>query len=165
MEKGEYTYEIAGKKYIQRKLVLGQVKQVIGLLEGVSFRPEDTVTEIMAKLNKKLPIAIAIVLTEEGKTLRGKVIESLAEELEFEIDIETSIRVIEDFFDCNPIASLVDQMTGTIGKTLISAGQAKAGLMSSVSSSPEETLQSGTPSSGDTLSKSVSPTSNIAEKK
>jgi len=102
-------YPIGGKTYIQKKLVLGQVRQLIEHLDGISF-PADLnfdFTGLIAVLGDKLPIALAICLTEEGKSPRDKVIAAAAEELDFSIDTETTITAVKDFFFLNPISSIL----------------------------------------------------------
>ena len=89
-------YQIGGKTYIQRKLVLGQVRQLIEHLDGISF-PADLnfdFSGLIAVLGGKLPIALAICLTEEGKSPRDKDIIATAGDLEFSIDAEITMEAI-----------------------------------------------------------------------
>jgi len=99
-------YIIGGKKYIQRPLVLGQVKQLSKLLKDVVISPGDTPVNIIEILGDKLPEAMAIVLTPEGQTVKDKNIEEIAREIEFQLDLETAVKVVEDFFVCNQISLL-----------------------------------------------------------
>jgi len=153
----EKSYEIGGKTYIQRALVLGQIKQLKGVLAGVEISEDFTVQEIIETLEDRLYQALAIVLTEAGTALKGKDLPTLAEELEWSIPPETAFEVIEDFFICNPTASLLNKLAGVIGKIRGLMGKG-TGSTNSASSSAEETLSNETTSSGDTLSESVSPT-------
>ena len=149
----EYRYEIGGKVYVQRTLVLGQVRQLTGLLQELRIEPEKfDAAGLLALLGERLPEALAIVLTEEGKSPRDKDLKALAEELEFSIDAETVVKVIEDFFSCNPAASLFDRLAGVVRKV---NPQAATGSKTPASSSQAETSPAGTPSSGNTPSRSA----------
>ena len=106
-----FKYEIGEKSYIQKPLVLGQVGQLIDCLKGTtitSFNPVD----IFNQLRDQMPRLLSIVLTEEGKSPGDKDLESMAREMEFSIDIDTALKVSEDFFDCNPVASIWKRLNG-----------------------------------------------------
>lgn len=146
----KYEYEIGGKKYIQRPLVLGQVRQLMKLLQGLVFPKDINTIELIALLGDRLPQAIAIVLTPDGVNLKDKDINAIASDLEFEISPETTIEVIENFFDCNPIPSLLEKVSGMaqkIGKAMIKEQMETGSTPSSVSlleeTSPKETQSSG----------------------
>ncbi len=155
MDKKEYKYEINGTTYIQRPLKLGQIKQLSGVLEGMSVSMLTSETELARLLIANIGPAIAIVITEEGTRLQDKDIEQLAAEIEFEIDAETVARVVQDFFACNPVASVYEKLSGMVKG--MKQGQPGTGSTGSVSSSPQETLQNGMTSSGDTPRESAFP--------
>lgn len=144
----KFIYEIGGKTYIQAPLVLGQFQQLMKLLEGVVFSGELTPLSLMRIIGDKLPQAMAIVLTPENIKLKDKDIHALASELAFEIPPEIVLQVIEDFFDCNPIPSLLERI-GTMAEK-ISHAMIKTGSMNSSASSREEISRKETVSSGDT---------------
>jgi len=153
----EFKYDIGDKAYIQKPLVLGQIRQMIECLKGTtiqSFRP----LEIFNQLKDRMPMLLAIVLTGEGKSPRDKNLEEMAEEFEFSINIGTAIEVIEDFFDCNPTASVMEKLEGMQIKIM---SQISGLSKKSSSSSQEEISPSETESSGDTLPKNASPSSDI----
>jgi hypothetical protein len=174
----QFEYQIGDKTYIQKPLVLGQIRQLTNLLQGVTIPGNATPLTLVGILDDKLPMAIAIVIIpplprgdERGvmDALKNKDIESLSSQIEFEISPETTLQVIENFFVCNPIASLLERLTGTIknisGKIMEIKSTRLAieiGLKNLSASSPKETSQNGTPSSGDIPQKSASPTSSIA---
>jgi hypothetical protein len=128
-------YTINGIEYIQQPLVLGQISQLIPALQGVVFTSFEPVAVIGA-LADKLPEALAIVLRREGEALAGK---KLAEYLDniVEADFDTTVRIVTDFFSCNPIASLLEQVAGLIAHIEKSLGTTIS--ESSVASSPEGT--------------------------
>lgn len=146
MEKKEFSYEIGGKKYIQKKLVLGQIEQLVELLPGIRFTSMDPLA-IIGALGTKLANALAIVLIPEGVQLKDKDISALAEEIRFTIEPEQTMEVVRDFFICTPVVSLLEQfnlMVTTIETTLKRGN----GSESSSVSLPEETSSSATTSAG-----------------
>jgi hypothetical protein len=158
-EKKEFKYDIGGKTYVQRELVLGQINQLMEILPKLTVPKDLSPLTIIKQLGPDLPSAFAVILTEEGKSPKGKNLDDLAAEIAFGIDAKTMCAVIEDFFDCNPIASLsgrINEMTARIIKKMSPDGSSAA-----ASSSPEETSQNGTQSSGDSASENASPTSNM----
>lgn len=106
-------YDIGGKKYIQKPLVLGQLQQLLKLLEGIKI---DTPTPmgIVTALGEKLHKALAIVLIPDGVSVKDKDIEALADELAFEADIDVAVKVIEDFFACNNLGLLLQRVAKVI---------------------------------------------------
>lgn len=155
-----YKYQIGDKTYVQKKLVLGQWRQLLDLLKGLSIPQDLGAREIVPVFGDKLSHALAIVLTEEGKHVRNKDMIALASELEFAIEPEMVLQVVEDFFDCNPIPSLLKRMSGIMGK--ISGKVGATGSKMSASSSPTETSPNGTPSSGDIPLQNANPISVLA---
>jgi hypothetical protein len=154
----EFKYEVGGKKYIQKPLVLAQIKQLISRTQDLEIPGEIDVLELIGLLGDRIPGALAIVLTEKGAALRDKDLDALALELEYSITHETILQVIEDFFVCNPIASLLSKLSGMA--TQIQTGIKPTGLTTSAPSSPGETLPNETPSSGDSPSENATPISN-----
>jgi len=145
----KYSYEIDGRTYIQKPLVLGQIRQMMKLLEGVVIPSGVDTLGLISVLGDKLPLAIAIVLTPEDVNLKDKDIQSLAPELEFEMPPELAIQVIEDFFDCNPLPSLLERLAGMAEKITSQMKRRNGtGLKNSSASSEAEISQKETVSSG-----------------
>lgn len=152
-----YEYEVNGKLYRQKPLVLGQIKQLIVFLGNLAFpaieSAEAEIGMIIGILGDRLPHALAIVLTEDGIPLKEKNLENMAAEIESTFDIAITMRIVEDFFDCNPIASLFDRVTlgmqklaDTLKGTRISRAPAlkgTTGLMKSASALAPEISQNG----------------------
>jgi len=137
METKKYT--IGDKIFIQKKLVLGQWKELRAILDEIIIPGELTPLSVVQALGQNLFIALAIVLTEEGKSPRGKDLAVLADEIEYGITAETAIEVIADFFDLNPIPLILKSLTDLSG--IIKTKITEIGLMNSASSSAVETLQ------------------------
>ncbi len=139
MEKKEYRYEIAGKTYVQRPLVLGQTGQVVGLLKGISIPSNIDALEMASLLGEKLPEAIAIALTEDGTGLKDKNIDELTDIFRGSVDIETAAEIIDNFFVLNPIASILERLTGMMRQMVAVKKTMKTGSNKPSSSLPEET--------------------------
>ena len=133
-----FKYEIDDKIYTQKELVWGQVKQMIDVLKGVTFPPNPTPLDIISVLDERLPSALAVVLTEEGQSVKDKDLTALSSELSFNIPLGVTMQVIEDFFDCNPTALLLERLQKLIGKISNEVTQGIS-LEGSSSSSVEET--------------------------
>lgn len=189
----EYKYKIGDKVYYQKPLVLGQIKQLEVFLKDFIIPGDLNVTTLMAILGDKIPRALAIVLIEEGKSLSerfrlpeisnpkseinkacfgyeplSEIMNMIAMQIAVNIDLETTAQVVEDFFVCNPTASIFRRLAGIIGSLGIPQSAihnpqpAQAGLMNSASSSPEGTSQNETAFCGDTPLPSASPILNTA---
>ena len=153
----EFKYEIGGRVLYQKPLVLGQVKQLIFILKGLVLPYSLTVAGIVMALGDKAPQALAILLNEENVSLKDKKVEEIQDLIEENLDIEQTIKVIEDFFDCNPIASISEAMIGLTNKVQTTMIQASS-LTGSALSSQEGISQKEMISSGDTPLTTVSPT-------
>mgnify|MGYP001160557200 FL=1 len=156
------TYKIGGITYQQRPLVIGQVKQLLTVLEGLTIPSDIDMMGLVATLGDRLPDALAVILTPDGMSPKDKDLKKLSEELAFSLEIEQAMEVVEDFFVLNPISSLFGRLNQAIEKI-----QAQF-LMSSTTlsaSSQEETSQKEMQSSGDIPSKNVSDISNTGQGK
>jgi hypothetical protein len=144
------TYQIGGKTYEQRELVFGQVMQLKTLLAGMALPEGADTRQFLEALGDNLMPALAIVLVEQGQPLGpGRDLKALAAELEYAITPATIAEVIRDFFTCNPIGTLIDDLTGLAQLVgAVRAGGAPTLSKRSSSSSPEATGAGETPSSG-----------------
>lgn len=111
-----FEYEIGGKTYVQKPLVWGQVKQLTNLLKDVEFSADATPITLIGVIGDKMGDVLAVVLTEKDKHVKDKNVKELAEELSFEVSPELVIRVIEDFFDCNPTGLYLEKIANLFGK-------------------------------------------------
>jgi len=164
-------YTIGDKEYIQRPLVLGQINQLVAVIKNMVIPNDFNIKALIGLLGNRLSTAMAIVLLEveavDGKSkkeisqyLCDRELPPIADELEFSIDPETTIQVIEDFFGCNPIASLLERLSGLTEKISgkIKTEREKTSSTSSASPLPAETSQKETASSGGLPSESASHT-------
>jgi hypothetical protein len=151
----EKRYEIGGNTYVQRPVVLGQLRKLAPLVNGIVASMEPSATGLLAALGGKMPSALAIVLIEDGADVREVMEEERCKErasfFEWTVDSIIAIEVVSDFFECNR-ASLLSEKLGSLTKYLVSLIPSKP----SSSPLPEETSSVGTQSSGE--SPSPSPT-------
>ncbi len=140
------TYQIGGTTFEQRPLVLGQIRQLMAVLQGMEIPAGSGRLQIIDALGTRLEQALAVVLTEQGKSLRDKDLDALAAELEFSITHEQIIEVVEDFFTCNPIVSLLTRLTEAMGGIM---GRMPTGSSQPASSSPPATSPEKETSSGE----------------
>lgn len=124
-----YTYNIKGRSFYQKELVLGQLELLIDLLKGVEFQKGLTNLEILKILGGKTPHAMAIILFEEGCKLEKVEIGASGCALELEevkklteffannVNVSLSLKVITDFFACTPMANIMQALASLIPAT------------------------------------------------
>jgi hypothetical protein len=144
------TYEIGDKKYEQRPLVLGQIRQLQEVIQGMRLDPAAGNIGLITALGDKMPQALAVVLIPEGVAPKDKDLAALAKDIEFTIFPEQIFEVVNDFFTCNPMQSLLERFKEIIGGIKTKIG-AVTGSKSFSASSPEATSLDGKQSSGDIL--------------
>jgi hypothetical protein len=142
----DFQYEINGKKYTQQELVLGQWQQLLKFLKGKEMPKMLSPRHVVEELGDDICEAIAIILREEGKHLKDKNIKELAKEIQFSIKPKLSLKIVKDFFVCNHLGSIMDEVAQEIMEIL---NQTTPILQKSSSSSAEETSPSEIKSSGD----------------
>jgi hypothetical protein len=137
-----FEYEINGKKYIQKKLVWGQVEQLQSVLAGIVFPADLSPISLMGVLGSNLPRACAIFLSEEGVNPKDKDLDALTEEFKYNLDLDLSLDILVDFFDCTPVDSLLKRLAGLTSKftSNIVKKNLSAELNELSPSLPEETL-------------------------
>ncbi len=163
------TYQIGEKKYSQKKLVLGQIRQLLslmkeaGLLQGreilipTEISTKDLV-DFLTDRGEMLSRWIAIALKEDGVPLSKKDLGLMASEIDFSIEPEQAMEVIRDFFGFLDLSSLSAKATGMmqeIERSMMDQIGRETGSKRPASFSPEETSPSEISSSGDSQSKSA----------
>ncbi|MCE5265672.1 MAG: hypothetical protein LLG97_19360 [Deltaproteobacteria bacterium] len=149
----EFEYPIGGKTFIQKKLVLGQWRQLQDVIRDVRIVGEINTQSVLVALGPRIFAVLAVILIEEGGSPEGKDLEALAREIEWGIDPADALRAIADFFALNPVASLLENMRETIGTLIrtideVTAKLKEIGSKDSATPSPAETSPGGTGSSG-----------------
>lgn len=176
-----YRYEFGGKTWVQRPLVLGQIQQLLTVIRGLQLPIGSGVLELVEALGDRLPVALAIVLVEDGRSTQERFgirisleggalvpewhqdpcrMGEIATEIFATIDTETIIRVVSDFLSCNPISGLLGQLTGMMTMAAEMVAQTReTGSTGSSASSPEGISPDATASSGDTRPENANPIS------
>ncbi len=159
------TYQIGEKKYSQKKLVLGQIRQLLSLMKETGLLQDREIlipTEISTKnlidfltdQGEMLSKWIAIILKEDTIPLVRKDLEFMTSEIDFSIEPEQAMEVIRDFFEFLDLSSLSEKVTGMM-QEIEQRIMDQIGSKRPASSSPEETSPNETISFGDTLSKNT----------
>lgn len=110
----KFAYEIDGTTYIQRPLVLGQLARLTSSLKGVVLYGT-TPFAIVGAVGEQLPDLLACVLVPEGTHPRDVDQRQLVAAL-YDCPPEVAIKVVEDFFACNPLVSLLERLTGIVDR-------------------------------------------------
>ncbi len=143
-------YDINGRAFVQRPLVLGQIQQILRIMDGLALPDPLTLASLLDALGGRLYSAIAVVITEKGCSPRDKDLEALAKEVEWSVPLETALEIVDDFFVLNPASSLLGKAGGMVGRLNGMMGTLLGGSTRPSSSSPGATSPGATPSSGDT---------------
>ncbi len=159
------TYQIGDKKYSQKRLVLGQIRQLLGLMKEAGLLQGKEIliptqisikdlVDFLTERGQLLSRWIAIVLKEDGVPLARKDLETMTSEIDFSFEPESAMEVIRDFFDCLDMISLSKNIKATMGE-IEDRMMDQIGSKKSVSSSQEEISPSEIISSGDSHSKNA----------
>lgn len=143
-------YDINGRAFVQRPLVLGQIQQLLRVLDGIALPDPLTLASLLDALGGRLYSAIAVTITEKGCSPGDKDLEALAREMEWALPLETALEIVDDFFVLNPASSLLGRAGGLIGRLNGMLATLAAGSTRRSSSSPGATSPAATASSGDT---------------
>lgn len=138
-------YLINKKTYIQKPLVLGQIKQLTDAMSGITIDMSLGILGIVSALGNKLPIILAAVLIPEGTNAKERAIDAIAADLKENCDVVTAIEVIEDFFTCNPTALVLQKLAGAMKEM----SPLLTGLRMSPASSLQEISPNGNQSYGE----------------
>lgn len=123
------TYNIKGRVFQQKQLVLGQLELLVDLLKDVGLEKGLTNLEILKVLGGKMPRAMAIVLLEDGCTMNKVEMKEDEKAVEVEgirkltdffannVDISLALKVIADFFVCTPMTDIMQSLASLIPAT------------------------------------------------
>lgn len=145
-----YEYEINGKKYTQRKMVLAQLLLLTAAMEGIiltSFRP----FALLAAFGDKLLPTLAILLLPAGCVTPDAIKERNLQEIAADLEaapVDLLMEIVNDFLDCNRPSWILEQMGSLLGKIFPAIGS-----ISSSAALPTETSPAGTPFSGGSVLK------------
>lgn len=148
------TYTLAGSTYEQRELVLGQWRQLQALLTDLQIPTGPSLMHRLAaglEHAGRLDRALAIILVEVGKSPQHKDLAALEAAIANEITPRQIAEIIEDFFTCNPVSSILSRLGTVLAQVvlLLSAAMKEIGSTGSLSPLPVATLPEETPLSGE----------------
>jgi len=143
------VYTIAGKKYYQQELVLGQIQQLIRFLDSIEV-PEDFGEEVplvrfLRILGDHIGEFLAIILTPEGVRPKDKDMDAVREDME-EVTQGQLMEILEDFFSFTRPSDLLAWFGDLVGRMFPSEGKTIGNGLSSILRGG--TSQEGNQSSG-----------------
>nr|AUG44378.1 hypothetical protein [uncultured bacterium] len=144
---GGIRYNIGGDVYVQRPLVLLQIEQLSALLTNLELPAGINAVGVVRVIGNRLADVLAIVLTPKNMAIEAKDLPQIAARLRNQVDIDTAVRVVEDFLGCNRISSVFEKLTGILDASGMVLGATAAMSPSLPASSPAETSPSETISS------------------
>ncbi len=127
----EKRYELNGKTWILRPLVLGQWKALQQVLKRTSIPAGVDIPGLIFALQDVIPIILAIILIEDGKGLDDRFsfrvseanipewhenperLSEIASEIAVTIDADTTLQIATDFFQFCDLASLLNNIART----------------------------------------------------
>ena len=114
------TYKIGENTYTQEQITSGQIKQLKAALSSsdIKFEMAFDAAQVVTLLADKAAIVCAILICEEGKSLKDKNPEELEKEIEFDLYLDKQVEIIKDFFLLTPLTSIWTQIAETL-QTLI----------------------------------------------
>ena len=124
-EKEVFEYTIGSTIYTQKKMTLGQVKQLNKLFGTIEIPSNFTAVTMFTSFSGKLSEFMGIVLCKKDTALKDKVYQDVVDRLDDDADLDIGFKVVQDFFDCNPIATYFDQMM-TAFQSLMLASRPKS---------------------------------------
>lgn len=127
METKEYKYTIGNKVYFMKPLVMGQLQQLISIIKDVHITDSGNLAMLMMDLGDRLPEAIAVVLHDPDVPLKDKNLKEMSDSIAFEMTPEQTLQIVEDFFDCTPVSSLLEKIKGTVEKVSEKLNQTVSG--------------------------------------
>jgi hypothetical protein len=146
----EKRYQIGERSYVQRPLVLGQLQQLLPFLGGIQLRRGELYDLMGMLANGKISAALAVVLIDEGITVREALdrVEERAVEIHYSITADQILEVLEDFFVCNRSSSVLERLLTLIVKLKADIERANGTSKASCTKSPGETSPEETTSYG-----------------
>lgn len=102
-------YKIGDKEFIQAKCSLKVLRSLLVLISDIDLSNK-TAMGLIVSLSDKMPKLLSLVLKCNSE------VKNLEEYLNENIDLETTIKIIEDFLVLNPISGVVQKLLPSLGK-------------------------------------------------
>jgi hypothetical protein len=146
----EKRYQIGERSYVQRPLVLGQLQQLLPFLGSIQVKRGEIFDLMGIFANGRISAALAVVLIDEGITVREALdrVEERTVEINYSITADQILEVLEDFFVCNRSSSVLERLLTLVvnlkAEIERANGTSKAFCTESLAeTSPEETTSYG----------------------
>lgn len=144
-------YKIGDKTYLQKTLVYGQIRQILGIVRKINFgkkgeKIEFTVTDLINLLGDGILNFISILLIPSDSTPKDKDNSKIAKEIEWEITSDIILEVMSDFFVFNQVSEVQKKMMEMMKKMGLRIQRKDLTTLSPKSqeeTSPEEISSSG----------------------
>jgi hypothetical protein len=102
----EKKYDIGGKTYIQRPLLVGQLESLMERASSLTITSLDPKSVIHA-LGGKINYILATIMIPEGVPVKKRDIDAIEEQLDEYLDLKTATEIVTDFFVFNPASLLL----------------------------------------------------------
>ena len=158
IEGERFEYTLGDKTYVQKSLVLGQLKCLTKLLKGLKLPEKLDIVAIAEALEDVISNALAIVLLEVGKesieSIKAQVENEAvrnqrATEFDYIVNSNDVVTMIDDFLACNPVTSILRLIstvvmgmynpTGVTPPAVVETGSTEQLSTSQVETLPSET--------------------------
>ena len=106
------SYKIGDKTWTQRPLVLGQIQQLLTVIKGMSIPLGAGVLQLIEAVGDRIPVALAIVLVEEGRTV--------AERVGIRLTLQDGVMIPEWYQNPDKLADIANELFGSINAETIS---------------------------------------------
>ena len=109
-------YKIGEREYILTPLVLAQLIDLAKFFAKLEIDLEkfESLRDFLSEYLEHLPLLCAIVLKRKDVPLRERDIHEEAEYIAENMDMDTAVRVVEDFFRIQDLSSLAQKVTALI---------------------------------------------------
>ena len=107
-------YQIGDKSFTQSKLKLGQIKQLLPYFDKIStaldIGKDVNIVDFVDNVKDDISDILAIVIVEENAKLVDRDIKLLSVFLDENLEYDTILDVVADFFTLTPIGLIVNQL-------------------------------------------------------
>lgn len=109
-------YKVAGREYILKPLVMGQVIELAKYIaqHRIDFEGIEDFQEFILKYLEHLPYFLAIALTPKDKNLKDRDIEEETQFLRDNLPVDTMLDMVQDFLKLHDLVSLAEKIQGIV---------------------------------------------------
>jgi hypothetical protein len=111
----EKKYEIGGKIFIQRPLLVGQLVPLVTRTDGVIINSLDA-KSVVSTLGDKLNSVLAVIMIPEGVDVKSRDLDEIERHLDNYLEVSTATEIVGFFFDSTPPSLLLSLIKIMMGK-------------------------------------------------